>query len=255
MACIIFLLDGAVLGAFYLNGYGCFPHSLPCSPVEIFLSFLWDILNVPHPNWIQLVNCQLFLGSNVSLSGPSLEVVVGKLIGISPKNIVSFLSGLETHREPKTGQCATCRARTVPWERGSCPWHLPQRLHHLRLNEVPPGHTHYICTSVAKGGLSSVPLRLWGNPPSQLKVQQSLHFYEAPLNLSSGSYFSWPTCWTLKQGLVSGARSEWCLEYRQACCYNAGSEKGILLFQSPRLAALDVLVHSFHSRGAFKKSH
>lgn len=34
-------------------------------------------------------------------------------------------------------------------------------------------------------------------------------------------------------GLGGGARSEWCLEYQQACCYNAGSGKVILLFQSP----------------------
>lgn len=232
MACIIFLLDGAVLGALYLNGYDCFPHSLPCSPVEIFLSFLWDILNVLHPNWIQLVNCQLFLGSNVSLSGPSLEVVVGKLAGTSPKNIVSFLSGLETHREPRTDPCTTCRAGTVPWERGSCPWHLPQRLHHPEAQWGSSwAHTLHLHFSGQSWSFFNATEAL-RDSPSQLKGQQSLHFYQTPLNLSSGSYSSWPKCWTLRQGVASGARSEWCLEYQQACCYNAGSGKGILLFHS-----------------------
>ena len=38
---LIFLLDGTVLGALFLNKNGYFPHhTLPCSPVEIFLNFL-----------------------------------------------------------------------------------------------------------------------------------------------------------------------------------------------------------------------
>lgn len=113
---------------------------------------------------------------SVSLSGPDLEEAASKLTGALPGNIASFLSGLETYDQGQVNvppaKQAQFSGKLALRDAGDHWWRLPQRLHHSEASvKVLPGHTDYTCTSGSKASLPLMPLRIQGNPLSQLKGQ------------------------------------------------------------------------------------